>query len=234
MYMIQSTIAAQALATIYRQKALPLIDKRYLLHCALGELYGNHSLKPWTLQSSTETTYTILGYTDADPDTLRRTAQLNAQPAVEEDHQLHGKEMPAQLPEGLELNFQVEACPVIRKASAGSVDTPNGTRDWREGQEIDIFLDRAWHTQDDISREDVYKDWLAIEGSDISDAEVLSYSFPKWVRRRGHGYHTIKRPHVYFRGTCTVTDRGQFANTLARGLGQHKTFGMGMIKVRAA
>ena len=234
MYMIQSTISAQALAELYQQKNLPLIDTRYLLHCALGELYGEHSLKPWTLQSSTDSTYTVLGYTEANSDTLRQTAQLNAQPAVAEGHKLHGKEMPTQLPEGLQLSFQVEACPVIRKASAGEVKTSDGSRDWHKGQEIDIFLDRAWHTEKDINREDVYKDWLDIEGAEINTAQVLSYSFPRWVRRRGSGYETIKRPQAYFEGTCTVINSEQFAATLAQGIGQHKTFGMGMLKIRAA
>ena len=236
MYMTQSTITAQALAKIYEQKQLPKIDNSYLLHCALGELYGDYSPRPWVLQSTTEDTYTVLGYADADAETLRQNAAINAQPAIAEGHEVHAKEMPETLPEGLQLEFQLEACPIIRKASAGSVETPDGTRDWHKGQEVDVFLDRAWHTNDSISREGVYTDWAEgeIEGARIDAIQLLSYSFATWVRRRGSDYTDIDRPQAYFSGTCTVTDPEVFAKTLRRGIGQHRTFGMGMLKIRAA
>jgi CRISPR system Cascade subunit CasE len=43
---------------------------------------------------------------------------------------------------------------------------------------------------------------------------------------------TIKRPDVTLVGRLTVTDSDAFLNLLRSGIGRHKSFGYGMLKVR--
>ena len=45
---------------------------------------------------------------------------------------------------------------------------------------------------------------------------------------------TIKRPDVTLTGTLQVTDSSAFVDLLRSGLGRHKSFGYGMLKVRRA
>jgi len=45
---------------------------------------------------------------------------------------------------------------------------------------------------------------------------------------------TMKRPDVTLTGTLTVTDSDAFGTLLRSGIGRHKSFGYGMLKVRRA
>ena len=117
-------------------------------------------------------------------------------------------------------------------------------RTWEEGDELDAFLAEAWTRpeDDDLSREDVYCDWLARQfeirgGAALHSAGMTRFSIERMTRRtqgEDRSVTTIKRPDVTLTGTLQVTDGDAFVDLLRSGLGRHKSFGYWMMKVRRA
>ena len=251
--MVQLGLDAKGLTTLGKMLHLPLsqTDTGYLTHCALGELFGDDAPKPFSIESagSDGENVCVLGYTTANADTLQTNAQFDASPTVYEIcdwDELAAKPMPETFPEGMTLQFELRACPVVRKASAGEGVNQNGeTRTWNEGDELDAFLAEAWTRpeEDDLNREQVYREWLARQfdirgGAEVdSDAVAMTrFSIERMTRRNGPDRtpDTIKRPDVTLTGTLQVTDGDAFVDLLRSGLGRHKSFGYGMLKVRRA
>jgi CRISPR system Cascade subunit CasE len=236
------------------------VGNHYLVHCALGELFQDDAPQPFALQDkhrqfegkSVESpggrSVRVLGYAPAGMDTLHTAAQMSAPPPVYEMcdwDQSAAKPMPASFPRGMTLQFELQACPVVRKASAGSAETRNGERSWQKGEELDAFLSEAWENPDeDLDREQVYVDWLDRQldlrgGASLNAGSVGAERFSiQRMTRRSHGddraVHTIKRPDVTLTGRLTVTDSEAFVDLLRSGIGRHKSFGYGMLKVRRA
>ena len=253
LHMVQLGLDAKGLTTLGKMLHLPLsqTDTGYLTHCALGELFGDDAPKPFSIESagSNGKNVRVLGYTTANADTLQTNAQLDASPTVYEIcdwDELAAKPMPETFPEGMALQFELRACPVVRKASAGKGVNQNGDeRTWEEGDELDAFLAEAWTRpeDDDLNREQVYREWLARQfdirgGAEVdSDAVAMTrFSIERMTRRNGpdRTADTIKRPDVTLTGTLQVTDGDAFVDLLRSGLGRHKSFGYGMMKVRRA
>ncbi len=254
-YMVQLGLDAKGLTTLGKMLHLPLdrTDTGYLTHCALGELFGDDAPQPFSIETDAQNgrQVRVLGYTAADADTLQSHAQLDASPTVYEIGDWDGlaaKPMPDTFPDGMTLQFELRACPVVRKASAGEGVNHNGEkRTWTEGQELDAYLAEAWTRpeDDDVSREQVYRDWLHRQFEIRGGAEPQSigmdrFSIERMTRRvpkNDNGERkadTIKRPDVTLTGTLTVTDGDAFVDLLRSGLGRHKSFGYGMLKVRRA
>ena len=249
LHMVRLALDGKGLTTLGRMKRLPLrtVDTPYLVHCALGELFGDYAPKPYSIEpSESSRAVHVLGYTEADKDALRSQAQIGASPTVYEIcdwEDFAVKDMPDRLPKGLTLRFELRACPVIRKASAGSVEIPNDDgdpdeRSWRAGEELDAFLNAAWTRPDEnLSREEVYSDWLRRQvdirgGADIHTVGMERFSIERMYRKQAP--KPLKRPDVTLTGTLTVTNPDAFQHLLASGIGRHKTFGFGMLKIRRA
>lgn len=187
----------------------------------------------------------VLGYSTIGNEVLREVAQGFASPAVFEMcrwDRLASKPMPETFPVGTRLGFEVRACPVLRKAKAGA--TSSGKR-WGKGQEIDVFLSRVWDADDrsvKINREDVYREWLADRltqqgGASTETISVDRFSIARMTRRTGgkqRKARTIQRPDVTFSGTLRVNDSEEFSSLLRNGIGRHRSFGFGMLKIRRA
>ena len=254
-YMVQLGLDAKGLTTLGKMLHLPLdrTDTGYLVHCALGELFGDEAPQPFSIENESQNgrQVRVLGYTAADADTLQANAQLDASPTVYEICDWDGlaaKPMPATFPEGMALQFELRACPVVRKASAGKGVNQNGDeRTWEEGDELDAFLAEAWTRpeEDDLSREQVYRDWLTRQfdirgGAEPQSIGMTRFSIERMTRRvpkTNSGERkadTIKRPDATLTGTLEVTDSSAFIDLLRSGLGRHKSFGYGMLKVRRA
>jgi CRISPR system Cascade subunit CasE len=164
------------------------VSTNYLVHCALGELFQDQAPKPFHVQPAqrrvdqqrrSHRDVRVLGYGSAPSDALQQRAQMSAPPAVYDGcnwNALATKEMPPSFPDGLRLRFELRACPVVRKSSAG------------EGEN----------------------------------------------READRPVHTVKKPDVTLTGTLTVTDGAAFTDLLRSGIGRHKSFGYGMLKVRRA
>ena len=258
-HMVQCWLDPRRLVTLGKMHNLPLAktDTNYLVHCALGRLFGDDAPKPFFVDDDPRTAQAtarerppghslrVLGYTEKKHGTLQEEAQPFPNPTIAnlcDWDRFDSHEMPRTLREGRQLQFELRACPVVRKASAGS--TSNGKK-WRKGQELDAFLSRAWEIDDDsveLDRETVYRDWLKrqLDLRGGAEAEVVGmdrFSIERMTRRT-HGndrtVKTIQRPDVTLTGRLTVTDGAAFRKLLRSGIGRHKSFGFGMLKVRRA
>ncbi|NBC17369.1 MAG: type I-E CRISPR-associated protein Cas6/Cse3/CasE [Bacteroidetes bacterium] len=263
LHMVQLALDPRRLAQLGKMLHLPLARTRthYLVHCALGELFQDQAPKPFSIESGSKRVYEhqkhrpdaravrVLGYADVPDATLHELAKGFASPAVYrvcDWDALASKPMPETFPEGMRLRFELQACPVIRKASADTVETKHGTRSWKKGEEVDAFLDAAWSNPEGPKpdRETVYREWLARQldhrgGARLDEGSVAMQRFSiERMTRRGHGpERKIKRfqaPDVTLTGTLTVTDSDAFLDLLRRGIGRQKSFGYGMLKVRRA
>jgi CRISPR system Cascade subunit CasE len=226
--MVQLGLDAKGLTTLGKMLHLPLAqtDTGYLVHCAMGELFQDDAPQPFSIENESQNgrQVRVLGYTTADDETLQSNAKLDASPTVYEIcdwNQLAAKPMPETFPEGMTLQFELRACPVVRKASAGEGKNQQGEkRTWKEGDELDAFLAEAWTRpeEDDLSREQVYREWLTrqfeIRGGAKVDPDAIAmqrFSIERMTRRvpNGNGDRkadTIKRPDVTLTGTLQVTD----------------------------
>ncbi|WP_103021438.1 type I-E CRISPR-associated protein Cas6/Cse3/CasE [Salinibacter altiplanensis] len=261
-HMVQLYLDPRRLVQLGKMQGLPLArtDTNYLVHCALGELFGDDAPKPFFVDDDPRTVeetaeyhddrhVRVLGYADADDDMLQQEAKLSPNPTIGnlyDKDRLDSHEMLSSFRKGRRLQFELRACPVIRKASAGEGVNQNGeTRTWDEGDELDAFLAKAWsQPEKDLNREKVYRKWLSDQfdhrGGATSDPDQIAmtrFSIERMTRRT-HGadrsVETIKRPDVTLTGTLQVTDSDAFVNLLRSGLGRHKSFGYGMLKVRRA
>lgn len=253
LHMVQLWLDTRRLAELGRMLHLPLaqVGTNYLVHCGLQELFQDQSPSPFcvedTLRQIQEYSTNgsgryirVLGYTGVDSETLQDVAKGFASPTVyriADWDRVISKPMPEEYPSGMRLGFELRACPVVQKASDGPK--------WKAGQEIDAFLSQVWEINDPevgIDREEVYRDWLRRQLSIRGGAEVLQVGLERFsierMTRRTHGenrkVHTIQRPDVTMTGNLEVTNSESFRELLSRGIGRHKSFGYGMLKIRRA
>lgn len=246
--MVQMWVDGRQLAEVGRMLGLPLnrTENNYLTHCLLGKLFGDYAPRPFHLeddpQREEKREYRVLGYSSGDKDQLQSHAQITAEPGLYDDFdfdRLKSKPIPDSFPEDQRYAFELRACPVIRKSSSGPK--------WSEGQEVDAFLSRVWEIDDEsvnVEREDVYRDWLLrqfdIRGGAEPVGESISltrFSIEEMVRRtqgEDRSVRSIKRPDVTLEGLLTTTDGERFHEVLFSGIGQHKSFGFGMVKLRSS
>lgn len=248
LHMVQTWLDGRKLVEVGRMMGLPLrqADNNYLCHCLLGKVFGDEAPKPFWLDEDPDRErkdeMQLLGYAESGADSLEQLADIQAEPTLHEAvdwDRTASKTMPESFPEGMTLGFELRACPVIRKGSDGPK--------WNEGQEIDAFLSRVWEVDDksvDIARAAVYRDWLVrqfdIRGGADPDPETIGmkrFSIERMIRRPHGGERkakVIKRPDVTLTGELEVTDGRAFRKLVASGIGRHKSFGFGMLKVRPA
>lgn len=247
-HMVQMWVDGKQLTEVGKMLGLPLrnTDNNYLAHCLLGKLFGDSAPKPYWLEDDPrrekKREMRLLGYCETSADELASLAQMYAEPSLHDGfdfERLVSKPMPATFPEGMDLGFELRACPVIRKGSSGPK--------WDEGQEVDAFLSRVWEVDDEsvnIEREEVYRDWferqLELRGGADPRTETIGltrFSIERMTRRQHGGDRkasTIKRPDITLTGELEVTDSEAFADLVESGIGRHKSFGFGMLKVKPA
>ena len=254
LHMLDLRLSMKGLTTIAKMHGLPLkkVDDNYLVHCALGKLFQNQAPKPYCIESRQGRHLRVLAYAEKGADDLHEQAKAFCEPAVYEGvcdwSNLASKPLPSALPEDMTLQFELRACPVIRKSSAGDNGKEgDAKRSWREGQELDAFIAEAWKPENQdtaLEREDVYRQWLARQFRARPSGAVLHtdtvslsrFSIERMLRRVGpeRKSKVLKRPDITLNGHLTVTDGEDFMALMASGIGRHKSFGYGMIKVRPA
>ncbi|MBK8980693.1 MAG: type I-E CRISPR-associated protein Cas6/Cse3/CasE [Planctomycetes bacterium] len=228
-----------AFARIARRRGLPVhrMDEGYLLHGLLRELWQASAPSPFDLRGSGRCG-DVWGYSNASAEQLRSHALDFGDPAQLDmlDGGVEGiasRPVPRLMP-GRLVGFRLRVCPVVRLS---------GGRGGKRGREVDAFLARCWAGDRDtpVSREDVYRDWIAARldgegsGARLERVTLESFQRERFVRRSKPGAdgerraHWIERPDVRVRGELTVVDGARFAETLRRGVGRHRAFGFGMM-----
>jgi CRISPR system Cascade subunit CasE len=274
-HMVQCWLDPRRLVQLGKMHKLPLAktDTNYLVHCALGRLFGDDAPKPFFVDDDPRTaedtarerpsghSLRVLGYSDCGKDDLRREAKLAANPTIAnlcDWDRFDSHEMPQTFRDEKRLGFELRACPVVRKSSAGEGENRAGKkRTWRAGQELDVFLSEAWtsETEEKLDREKVYGEWLKDQfeqrgGAKLKTSEVRTtddvietddvsmtrFSIERVVRRHGQTRKpkNFQIPDVTLTGTLEVDDSDAFIDLLRSGIGRHKSFGYGMLKVRRA
>ncbi|SAK77550.1 CRISPR associated protein [Caballeronia catudaia] len=214
-------------------------DVGYALHAALGSAFGERAPKPFYYRDEHSG---LLGYCPSSADELREAASL-ASPdiaallgldAVRGSSGLSIREFPTQWTEGRVLGFEVRVCPVIRD---------------KEGHQHDVYgaaRDRA-EVKESVQREPVYKQWLARQfiatgAAEIIESRMTRFQVTTSVRRTkaasgSDGKRAARRvggPDAVFCGHLRIEDTEAFAGLLARGVGRHRAFGFGMLRLKPA
>jgi CRISPR system Cascade subunit CasE len=243
-HLVRLSLQTPAVMALGKAQGLPLreADEGYLAHAALRALFGDLSPQPFAFEGEGGEggggrAWRLLGYSKGDKGSLVEHARAFADPlafqacALEE---LVSKPMPEHFAEGTRLGFELRACPIVRKSSAGEKH--------RAGAEVDAFLARCWQAGDGvpIDRETVYIDWLRAQlgregAASLENARLARFCRSHLLRRtQGDGRQAkrCERPDATLVGTLRVENAGAFAGLLARGVGRHKAFGFGMLLLR--
>lgn len=244
LYMLRMQLDIPRLMDLGRRRRLSLRDTEtaYLVHCALGETFGDSSPQPFVVERPTQRAaarhLSVLAYSSQSQEGLRARAQALADPSIYEIinwTRLAAKPLPAQWPTACRLGFQVRVCPVVRMAKEGPTH--------RKGAEVDAFLAQCWAVGDPkirVDRDAVYRDWFSQQiarhgGARLIEVKVESFQIERLLRRT-HGEERknkrCQRPEVTISGTLEVTEGDAFAGLLRRGIGRHRSFGFGMLLLR--
>lgn len=238
--MVSMVLDGQGLVRLGHRLHLPATteDLGYLVHCLLGELFGDLAPAPFVVQPRRGPGIPVLGYSTASASSLKEVAQATATPDVWSAcdwDALTSKPMPSTWTAGAEYAFSTRVCPVVRMGQAGAHH--------RKGAEVDSFLRRCWKVGEGVpvSREDVYVDWLREQverhgGAGLVQAGLTGFRRARLVRR-GHeagrrSPHIAERPDATLDGRLKITGPDAFSALLARGLGRHRGFGFGMLLLR--
>lgn len=248
--MVEFWLDSRRLMDLGRMLHLPVrqVSDNYLVHCAFSELFQHQAPTVFCIENSHKTQENlgnttgrllrILCYSSIDAEALKLLAQGFASPALYEIikwDRASCKPMPLEYPSGLRFRYELRTPPVIRKASEGIR--------WHKGQELDVFLSRVWETNNSavkINREVVYKEWLhdlfeRNKGASLETVQILRFSLERMSRRNhelARKLRVIQRPDVTFTGILKVEDSEAFKMILSSGVGRHKSFGYGMLKIR--
>lgn len=213
----------------------PRADLGYLVHAHFSALFGADAPKPFSIESTRGRRVGVLGYTRAVSKAMADHAKAFADPAVFTAcvwDELASKPMPERIPAGTRLGFRTLVVPTIRKSQAGSRH--------RAGAEVDAFLARCWEVGDGVpvDREQVYRMWFGarIDGAaTLESFQLVSFTRESVLRReagRERARHFVERPSAAVDGVLRVADDVRFSELLARGIGRHRAFGFGMLKLR--
>jgi len=240
LHMIQMAMDLPALLQGGRKAGIGLssADLGYLVHCQLAALFGEFAPKPFSIREQQGRRVLLLGYAERSAEELRDLAQRVAEPAAYSAvawESVASKPLPTDWTPGARYKFEVRASPVKRLGRANPFAKP--------GTEVDAFLVHCWREgiEEGASRAEVYVSWLRSEaerlgGASLLEVQLASFQLERLLRRT-HGAErksrTVTRPVVTFRGILEVQDPEKFHSMLARGIGRHRAFGLGMLLLRA-
>ncbi|MEO8257364.1 MAG: type I-E CRISPR-associated protein Cas6/Cse3/CasE [Acidobacteriota bacterium] len=237
LHLVKVPLRADKLIAIARGRGLPLrdLDDGYLCHCIMRELWQSLAPAPFVLRGRGRT-LDAWGYSSVEAAALVDHARAFGDPsvlaAITAVDGVVSKLMP-QFARGRRVGFLLRACPVVRLTQA--------SHGHREGAEVDAFLARAFAAGKEavVSREAVYRDWLATKvnreattGVTLESVGIAGIARERLVRRtQGHERKAsrLERPDVRFEGTLVVTDGERFNAWLRHGVGRHRAFGFGAL-----
>jgi CRISPR system Cascade subunit CasE len=236
LYLVRIPLRPDKLVGLARSRALPLrdVDEGYLCHCVMRELWQERAPAPFVIRPCGGT-LDIWGYSSGDARSLVEHARAFGDPslvaAIGELDGIASKEMPA-FQIGRRLGFLLRACPVVRLAQCRDGDAA--------GAEVDAYLARCFAIGKDVevSREQVYRDWLTARvhqmstGAALERVRVTGFSREQLIRRTQGSERRarrLERPDVRFEGDMVVVDGERFREWVAHGVGRHRAFGFGAI-----
>lgn len=238
LWMVQLELDGPRLFELARRRSLPLreSDLGYLVHCLLGEVFGENAPKPFRIVREDRRMVTVVAYSERDHLTLASAAKLYADPSVHAAinwSSAASKRMPTDWREGMQLGFELRACPVVRMSNDGAHH--------RKGAEVDVFLAACWRAGAEVpvDREAVYRDWLAARfegrGLRLLACELAGFRRVQLLRRnhdQPRRSSVRERPDALIKGRIVVSNPHAFVQVLHQGIGRHRAFGFGMLLLR--
>ena len=209
-------------------------DFGYVLHAWLKAMFTEASPKPFYF----DTRHVVLyGNSGTDAETLAENARTFADPLayrVLVENSLAGKPMPQQWRIGKRLELHVRACPVTRK---GSTEKDAFLR------ALDRWVEKGEKPDEKPVRAQSYREWF--EGQIAPEILLLEHVSVEGMKARGawlrrsratnqSGLHVVERPEAHFRAVVTIRNTEGFTGMLMRGIGRHRSFGFGMIRLMPA
>ena len=194
---------------------------------------------------------TIYGYTPASAPALKDRATACADPlqaAVIPADMILTKPMPANWTAGERFGFDIRTRPIIRVPIDSPRLNPDGavtapSRNRVATRESDVYLLHIINSRENnLPAKDmrtVYAEWLAhlLERQGGASLDPNSASLESFKRGPvSHKNPAISRntsPDVTIHGTLTVRDPEAFGTLIANGAGRQKTYGYGMLIIRA-
>jgi CRISPR system Cascade subunit CasE len=236
-HLIEMELADHGLKTFCDLSGLPKVpddsglqsDLGYEIHAWLGETFGSMAPKPWRLGAYVDGWLYLQGYSPYSSNELLRPIQQIGEPfGIGVVGSIASTECLGWHP-GQRLGFDVLCCPVGRRS--------------RARLEKDLYLLRLDHAEADeaLNREDVYRAWVRerLERTSAAAVDWIRLASFRQVRqlRKTQGEpgarqcRWIERPSALLGGQLTVRDTDAFQALLAHGIGRHRAFGYGMIRV---
>ncbi|MBF0627553.1 MAG: type I-E CRISPR-associated protein Cas6/Cse3/CasE [Magnetococcales bacterium] len=231
LYMVQLQLPAGLVFQRLSQPKGAGTDDGYRLHAVLTGLFGDAAPKPFHFRSVGRQ-LEVLGYSRHPADALQHLAGLYGEPALVaalEGH-LSSKRVP-EVPPGQRLGFRVNVIPTVRTCSHQFK---------HKGAEIDAHLAaRARQPAGDAppEREAVYLDWLQTAFARLGGARLLACELEgmrgiRLTRRnQQRAFVASDQREALFQGLLETTDSAGFHALLARGIGRHRAFGFGMLRL---
>lgn len=242
-HLVRVGFYADKLFAFAQRRGLPTydLDTGYAVHCALGELFGAASPKPFSVPPEGAAhrgrVLAVLGYSTATAAELRDRASLGADPLVE---QMVDWETFASKPVfdrwtlGQRVGFEARVCPVVR--------TLREHEHHAKGKEVDAFLVACRQVAPDVTvdRATVYRAWFERQLAQHPGAALRSFDMVGFTLERPSRHHHAEnkrarlkgRPDARLRGELEVIDVDAFRALVARGVGRHRAFGFGMLLLR--
>lgn len=203
----------------------------------------------------------LYAYSSASREELLQTSQAFADLDLHSHfnpESLRDRRLPSRFPEL--MGFSIRLCPVVRLS--GDVDTEidfkgrqvrierkSRDRSKKRGCEVDAFeaecirAHRAGTSPiPSGQRRAIYLDWFRNladrkTGFSVERAQIDGFRLVQLWRRNhepNRRSRRLTRPEIHVSGLLRVIDQSEFRETLRRGLGRHKAFGFGMLKIRPA
>lgn len=230
LFMVQLQLPAGLVFQQLAHSGGPGTDDGYRLHTVLTALFGDTAPKPFYFRTVGRQVE-VLGYTDQGADMLMDKARLFGEPAwvtALEGH-LHTKSIPS-VPDGQRLGFRVNVLPTVRTCN----------NQCRKGAEVDVWLAaqlRQPAGSAPLNREVVYNEWFrqAIErqgGVRLESCGLDGLRGMRLARRNQEGaFCRSDQREAVFHGILETTDAVAFRALLRRGVGRHRAFGFGMLRL---
>lgn len=210
-------------------------DLGYAAHGWLRAAMGDLTPHTFRLIEQRNAVLRLLGYGNADADTIRDHARQFAPPlAIEVCDWANAASKPIGAitwRRGQPLSFEVRACPVVRG---------------KQG-ERDAFL--AQLPADDEptphGRAEVYREWLSSKLNGIASLDEETFTLKSFrlvstwrqgrsVAKRDRTGRRVVRPDALLCGQFAVQEPDAFRTLLRNGIGRHRAFGFGMLLLRPA
>lgn len=239
MHLIQFRANVQALMRRAADYGLPTkkVDEGYVVHSWMTSLWEQDSPRPFVIDKRSGPDVVIQGYSTQDAKQLTKAADMYASPedyAVLDWSSLKSKELPMQWPKETEIRLTVTVIPTIRYRVI----------DEKNSRELDAYLHRVRTCEaagiEVPPREIVYGEWLTqrLAGFTVTHTPELQQHRLAELLRRTQGEHRksnhICLPLATLSVVGSVVDDVAFSEMIRQGIGRHKAFGYGMVRVNRA